>query len=422
MKKNIGVILVLLTVLISCAENKNISKKSSFKYSPQVENLIGFFDKYAYDSIQKTYYSEIDNEGNVVSKKIYNVALSRMIYGLAYTSKFYPENIEKAKNAVEFQLNNLIATDSVGMYFVSNSDSGIKSESNQIDIWQQAYGLCGLTEYYRNSPNDELLKKIQQLNDAFVKRFKDTINGGFYGNYSFEKGQVSGSKSIQSLMYPVTSYMANLWDADTSNKNKYENILKENLEILYKIGWNKETGWVNVKFNDSWEVCTTENNKGPCFTVTPGHNFQLASLFLRTKDWPFLSEGSKIKYQVLGNEILSKTLANPNLNNIGNGFYSEFNSITNTVLDKRKTWWQHAEAIIALSFASEKYSKELNELEKFYFKNFQDTINGGEYFYVTENDEPITKELKGSIGKSIYHTIEMIRFSNTSRSKSNEKK
>ena len=223
-------------------------------------------------------------------------------------------------------------------------------------------------------------------------------------------------------MYPVTSYMANLWDADTSNKNKYENILKENLEILYKIGWNKERGWVNVKFNDTWEVCITENNNEPCFTVTPGHNFQLASLFLRTKDWTFLSEESKTKYQVLGNEILSKTLANPNLNNIGNGFYSEFNPITNAVLDKRKTWWQHAEAILALSFADEKYSKELNELEKFYFKNFQDITNGGEYFYVTENNEPIVTELKGSIGKSIYHTIEMIRFRNINKSKSNENK
>lgn len=406
--KNYLLILFIFGFFSSCNAQRNRDKQLSFKYSKQVESLIGFFDENAYDSIQKAYYSEIDNEGKVTSKKIYNVALSRMIYGLSYTSEFYPENIKTAKNAIDFQLNNLIANDSIGMYFISNVENGIKSNSNEIDIWQQAYGLCGLTEYYGNKPNAQLLKKIHQLNDAFVKRFKDAINGGFYGNYSFVKGQISGSKSLQSLMYPVTSYMANLWEVDTINRNKYEEILKENLQILYQKGWNEKTGWVNVKFSDTWKVCSSLDDGNPCFTVTPGHNFQLASLFLRTRDWGFLPEKDKVNYQLLGQEILKNTISN--LKTIENGFYSEYNPITNKVIDQRKTWWQHAEAIIALSLADGNYKKELIKLEEFYFENFQDNVYGGEYFYLTNKNIPIKTELKGSIGKSIYHTIEMIKY------------
>lgn len=398
----------MFVFLSSCNAQEKRDKQLSIKYSKQIENLISFFDENAYDSIQKAYYSEIDNEGKVTSKRIFNVALSRMVYGLSYTSKYYPENIKKAKNAIDFQLNNLIANDSIGMYFISNVENDIKSNSNEIDIWQQAYGLCGLIEFYGNKPNDQLLKKIHQLNAAFVKRFKDTINGGFYGNYSFVKGQISGSKSLQSLMYPVTSYMANLWEIDTINRNKYEEILKENLQLLYQKAWNKKTGWVNVKFTDTWNVCDNSDENNPCFTVTPGHNFQLASLFLRTRDWGFLPEKDKVNYQLFGQGILKKTLSN--LKTIENGFYSEYNPITNKVIDQRKAWWQHAEAIIALSLAKGNYKKELIKLEEFYFENFQDFEYGGEYFYLTNKNTPIKTELKGSIGKSIYHTIEMIRY------------
>lgn len=424
MKNNIVVILVLLTVFTSCNKKKNNSEEINFKYSKQVENLIGFFDRYAYDSIQKTYYSEIDNDGNVVSKNIYNVALSRLIYGLSYTSKWNSENLKLAKNAANFQLKNLVKSGALASSFISNIENGTPSQSYQIDIWQQAYGLCGLSELYRIEKNEELLLQIHQLHNAFVQRFKDTVNGGFFGNYKFSEGQISGSKSLQSLMYPITAYMENLWLADTKNSSKYESYLKENLAIAYKNAWNSDLGWANIKFDDQWNPCQHLSAKKPCYRVTPGHNFQLASLFLRTKDWKFLTADERKKYQKLGLEILNTTLKKqiyPNTD-LSQGFYSEVNPVSNKVTDKRKMWWQHCEAHIALSFTDGKFEKEIKALEAFYFNSFPDKINGGEYFYVTENDEPITTELKGSIGKSIYHTIEMIRFRNKKTSESNENK
>ncbi len=409
-------VFILIVLALSCQGNKmNMGKNAEAfpeVYSETMSNLIGFFDAYAYDPEIGAYYSELDNTGMVISDKIYNVAISRLIYGLSYSSIYFPQNLEKAQKASTFQLENLIGTDSIGPYFRSFTEDGISDASTRLDIWQQAYGLCGLTELYRIAPDQELLTRIHSLHDAFVLRFRDVKNGGFFGNYSVENGQISGSKSLQSLMYPITAYMANLWSVDTENRKKYESMMLENIRIAGNKAWNKEAGWVNVRFDDRWNVCVSEDVETPCFMVAPGHNFQLASVLLRTKYWDFISKEERADFENMGLEIIAKTLHQPIFfgSDSCEGFVSEMNPWTNKVSDDRKTWWQHCEAIIALSLCDGEYDKEIRQLEDFYFGSFPDFENGGEFFYVDKDNQPITSELKGSMGKSAYHTIEMIRF------------
>jgi mannose/cellobiose epimerase-like protein (N-acyl-D-glucosamine 2-epimerase family) len=408
--------IIPLVLAFSCQGNKmNMGKNAEALpevYLETMSNLTGFFDTYAYDPETGAYYSELDNSGAVLSGKIYNVAISRLVYGLSFSALYFPQNLEKAKSAVAFQLENLIGTDGTGPYFRSFTEDGISDTSTRLDIWQQAYGLCGLTELYRIAPDQELLTRIHSLHDAFVLRFRDVENGGFYGNYSLEEGQISGSKTLQSLMYPITAYMANLWLADSVNRKKYEPLILENIRIAGDKAWDQEKGWVNVRFDDSWEVCKSEDEETPCFMVAPGHNFQLASVLLRAGNWDFIPEQEREKFKNMGLEILAATLNQPIFygSDLSEGFISEINPLTNAVTDDRKTWWQHCEALIALSLCDGKYNEELTKLEAFYFGSFPDFENGGEFFYLSKDNEPITSELKGSMGKSAYHTIEMIRF------------
>lgn len=381
-----------------------------------LENLLDFYIQNAYQSELGAFLSDINNEGNVVSGKIYNVALSRLIYGLSFSSSISDSNMSYAEKASQFQLSHLTAKDSLGGYFVSYYDTELNKRDNsiQLDIWQQAYGLCGLSELYRQESSEKLLANIHEYHNGFTNRFHDEKHGGFYGNYNMLHGKVSGSKSLQSLMYPITAYMENLWIADTANRHKYEPYLKENLEIIFNHAWNKELGWVNIKFDDAWTPCTHPSAEKPCFTVSPGHNYQLASLFLRTKNWHFLNTEEKAKYKTLGFEIIETTLSK-RINkekDLSQGFYSEVNPLNNTIIDDRKTWWQHCEALIALSLSDGAYNTELAILEKFYFEAFTDNKHGGEFFYIDANNVPQTDEMKGNIGKSTYHTTEMIRYLN----------
>jgi len=407
--------LLLLAILVgSCLGTSIIDKSKSSLDELRIKNLIEFFNTNSYQSDIKTFYSEIDNSGQIVSKKIYNVALSRLIYGLSYASKFDNSYLNKAKNSVAFQLDKLTANDSIGNYFISYYDIETNEfpKTTEVDIWQQAYGLCGLSELYRNDPSDKLLSVIHKFHDDFVSRFHDEINGGLYGNYNLKNGQVAGSKSLQALVYPITAYMENLWLADIPNRSKYEPYLIENLEIAYKNGWDDDLGWVNLKFDDEWTPCINKSKESLCSSVSPGHNFQFASLLLRTDKWTFLTPDTQNNYHDLGIKILKRTLKKPiyAAADLSQGFYSEINPVTDEVTDYKKTWWQHCEALIALSLAEGQFKNELTELSLFYFENFSDVKNGGEYFSLDKNNEPQVEELKGSIGKSAYHTIEMIRY------------
>ncbi|NME68022.1 AGE family epimerase/isomerase [Flammeovirga aprica] len=403
---------ILLTSLLffRCSKPDNKVSDKDF-YRNETKQLIDFFEKNAWSNELETYYSEIDNEGKVISDKVYTVASSRLIYGLSFASRYNPSYLNKAKAVATFQKKHLIGNSKAGYYshsFVENQKAG---GQNKLDVWQQAYGLCGLSELYRQTHDLETLPILHQLHKGFITRFRDKEAGGLWGEYNIESGPVSGSKSLQSLMYPLTAYMINLWEADQENRAFYENQIKENLDLLYRYGWNSKTEWVNVQLNDDWTPKVKEDGSMN-FSVTVGHNFQLSALLLRASKFPFLSVEQKENYERLGQEIIDITLQKNIFHHgkIQNGFYSEFNPNTSKVLDDRKTWWQHAEAIIALSLYEGKYDDERHLFEQYFFNTFADRKYGGEYFYASKDDQPITSELKGSIGKSTYHTIEMIRF------------
>lgn len=388
--------------------NAQVYKQSlALDLKQDLQRSIDFF-KPAYDSIAGVYYSELSYDGKIISEKIHTVALSRMIYGLSYSSQFNIKNIAIAKKCVQYQLNHMLDKVGVDLYFVPEVENTKAPIVSSLDVWQQAYGLCGLTEYYRVSKDSIVRNKIQQLHSAFCTRFRDSINGGFYGNYVIGEGPVKGSKSIQSLMYPLTAYIINLWEADEQNRSSYETILKENIEIAYNRVWNDSLEWVNVKFDDKWNAQYT--NQENAF-VTVGHNFQFAALLLRASKWSFIVPLDQKKYRTLGEKVVDVTLKKSIWHNgiIAEGFYAGFNPLSNKLKDNNRTWWQHSEAVIALSLCNSKYKSELEALINFYFKNFIDTTYGGEIFNITDKGEPVI-EPKGQKGKSIYHHTEMLRF------------
>ena len=118
MKKLPYYLLVVVSLLFSCKESKKTITKTT-THQNQIEDLLQFFNENAYQETQGTYYSDIDNEGNVVSDKVFNVALSRLIYGLSYSKHIDISNLEKAQKAAAFQMGNLVIEDSSMIYFAS---------------------------------------------------------------------------------------------------------------------------------------------------------------------------------------------------------------------------------------------------------------------------------------------------------------
>lgn len=411
--KKLSLILTGTLCVLSLSSFADISTaiEKDSQYAPILNQLFSFFDRNAYDTKNGVYWSEVDNDGNPVSNKVYNVALSRMIYGLAYSHQLAPENLPRAKKLAQFQLNHLVVShnkDTALPYFKSFVEVGLKDTTvntpDAVDIWQQSYGLNGLSELYRQTKEPTLLSKIHRLHDAFVSRFHDPNNGGFWADVPLNGKAKPSRKSLQSLMYPLTAYMLNLWQADKIHGHKYQEHIVENIELLYQYGWNTETAWVNVNFDKDWQLSGSNNR------VLAGHNFQLAALLQRAAELPFVDVSQSQRWRKRAQVIVDKTMTKPIFSDKTKAsFYSAYNLEDNSVIDSRKAWWQHAEAVIALSL-DKRYPDELNNIKTFFLQHFIDRSKGGEFFYLDQDNHPQTEELKGSIGKSAYHTTEMFRY------------
>jgi len=383
----------------------DIKKEPNADYVSQMRESISFFDK-AYDRVKGVYISDVDWQGDILSSDIHTVALSRMLYGLSYAAALEPDYHQRANELLSYQQQNMIGQDGLGSYFIPTVGDSVQEDVEYLDIWQQAYGLCGMTELYRFSKDPALLAIIRKHNDLLITRFRDEISGGFFADYKVGEGGISGTKTLQSIMYPITAYMANLWLADKENRKVYEQIIQEHLSIAYREAWNDSLGWVNIRFTDNWEAITEKNA-----VVSPGHNFQLAALLLRSAKWPFIAEEERANYKALAMQIIMTTLRKPVWSEVGiaDGFYENINPNDDTILSDNKSWWQHCEALIALSLAGDEFNEEFDLLYHFYFNTFIDKENGGEWAKVDRNNQPVI-EPKGQRGKSVYHHIELIRF------------
>ena len=118
--KKILTIFIISYFCVACSGNINeITIEENRHYIQKIKDSIDFIKNNAYSKTEGVFYSELDNEGNIISDKVYLVSLSRTIYALAYSSTFFPENLALAKKSAKFLQKNLIYNDNSQTYFLT---------------------------------------------------------------------------------------------------------------------------------------------------------------------------------------------------------------------------------------------------------------------------------------------------------------
>ncbi|MBU3005575.1 hypothetical protein [Paraglaciecola arctica] len=249
-------------ILLCCSKAfaEPVNKQFDKSYASLIDANLAFFIKHGWDKDLGVFYSELDNQGKRVSEKIHTVALGRLIYALAYASQYNQEYLSVAKRAASFQLDNLIANETgVGHYFLPTYESGKVAHVKSLDIWQQTYGMTGLVELYRQTQDEKLLAKIHELHKSYVKRFQDPLEQGFVMNYDLEHSVRFKEKSFQSVIYPLSGYLINLWEADREHRDLYEQVLQDHASLAAKYLWSEQLGWPNISFSKNWKPCVVQD-------------------------------------------------------------------------------------------------------------------------------------------------------------------
>lgn len=381
---------------------------------------VDFFNRNAWDHQYNSYASEINVDGSKKSDTRYLIALSRMIYGLSYSSAFEPENLIYAKKSAEFILQHMVRRDQAGPYFLSAVDAhGNDSVSQTIlEISEQAYGLNGLVALYQVTKDPELLQFIREAYTAFYTRFHDDTFKGFYDKYDLNQQKPIYTKSYNSTVYVATSFLLDLSEADIANRESYLLVITELADLVSTYFPDKETGWIVENFTSDWQPDWRDWQKQGEFTIgIVGHNFQAAWLLMRIAE--LIPDQTKSnQYKNIARSILTSMLSKPVIDRKNGGFFDAYKRETNeTMWNTNKAWWQQAEGILALTFAVKNGLLadrdaviQRDKAVDFYFKHFVDHAFGGEFDVVDQSGMPVAEAMKGHRGKSTYHSVELAKY------------
>jgi len=202
-------------------------------------------------------------------------------------------------------------------------------------------------------------------------------------------------------MYPVTSFMGRLSIADKNNTKKYERWIREAYELGAKYLYDKETKSVRVTFDRKFNYSGDSE-------VLPGHFFQLSWFFTSSRKYiDILGENN---YYDLGAKIYKDSMKKAwMIDAFNNGIPESVNPATDQVVSAKRVWWEHSEWINAMCHLDDVKKHDVEKVLNLFEKMFVDYKKGCEYFAISEKGIPDNK-LKGDLGKSSYHTIEMCKF------------
>lgn len=422
-----------ITMLLLCVlgsayaqEQKLLLEHSKSSYWLELaEHSANFINDHAFNATQGFYYSELDHQGQVVSDKVYLLALSRMIYAQSYLASQGLADIKRAAASVDFILNNMLAKDKHGSYLIPLYKPDSKNaRPTKLAINEQAYGLCGLVEYYRVTGDKKVLAHIHQLHSSFIRRFRDPKYGGYFDAYDLIKSEAVTIKSYASTVYVATAYLINLMEADTSRQAEYQATLRDLVSLAAEHLPDRNTGWIKENFARNWKADWRDwQRQGEHSVGIVGRNLQYAWLLLRAAQWKFISPKVATQYRQMAYQSIDNMLSKPSWDSENGGFLDAFVRENDSPMwNTNKAWWQQAEALMALAAAlhfgeadlgdkrRERYADALSKTAIFFHRHFVDRENGGEFFNVTRNGTAIENELKGQKGKSAYHTVELAKF------------
>lgn len=381
-----------------------------------------FFIRYGWDPASGSFASEISSDGKVLNDKRHLISTSRMVYGLAHSVGLDSSYLTYAKKQAKFLLELMTAQDQNGLYFKSAVDSkgNLIAPENKLVINYQAYGLNGLVALYKATKDPALLKKIEMIYGSFYKRFHDPVHLGFFDEFDNQSGKPIETKSYNSTVYVATSFLADLAELPTAKKAHYVKTVEELADKVVQNFLDPKTGWIIENFTSDWKPdWRSWQVQGDSTIGITGHNYQAAWFLLRATEFEEISEGKKAQYLESAKSILTAMLRSESLDSENGGVFDAFKREADEPMwHTNKAWWQQAEMILALTKAesvnlftdadtSIQARQARDKAVQFYFDNFVDYQNGGEFPVVQKNGTPVFTENKGQAGTGSYHQVEL---------------
>jgi cellobiose epimerase len=367
-------------------------------------NILPFWIRHAVDVENGGFYGHITNDLKVHKTADKGCILNSRIlwtYSCAYRIYGYDRYLKMAQRAYEFMLKYFWDKEFSGLYWmVDYRGDAVKTHKQ---IYNLAFGIYGLSEYYRATGDKEsleyavkLFKMIEEHSyDKKSKGYIEALNRewGLADDMRLSEKDMNTEKSMNTHLHILEAYtsLLRVWDNELL-KNRLKELILVTIEHII----HKDTKHFKLFFDKDWNAISER--------VSFGHDIEGSWLLFEAAT--VLGNTSIInKVRSLSIEMAEKVY-NEGIDLLNGGLYNEAENWILT--DSDKHWWPQAEALVgfmnAYELSGEEYFfKAACNIWDFIKSHIVDKENGEWFWRVSRLNKVYFEEPKVDPWKCPYH-------------------
>lgn len=327
------------------------------------------------------------------------IATARILWSFSAAYNLFGDKmyLEHARHAYHFLCEHIMDTENRGMNWMVNYDGTVVDGRKH--VYAQAFGIYGLTEYYRATGDEKVFNQAMELFELIETKGFDTVLNCYGEEYDVgwrkKENEMLSENGVQASI--TTNTLLHILEAYTQLAEVALpfgiEVVKERLQFVVDIFvdriWNKKIDHMRVFFDQGWNELLDLRSYG--------HDIEASWLFDRALS--VLGKSSDKNYVDFVERIASQILAVA-VDGDGSLLYEMEKGKVNT----DRIWWCQAEALVGFCnmYVRTQDSVWLNATKRIweYIKlNFIDQRDGGEWFYSLDSKgnllgSPITEPWK----------------------------
>ena len=307
----------------------------------ELHNILQYWQRFSVDYNHGGFVGRIDQDNQVHPTDPKGSVLNARIlwsFSAAWQHTKNPDHLALASRAFEYIRTFLTDPESGGLYWSVDYQGTMLDGRKQ--IYAQAFGIYGMSEYYRVTKDERALELALHWCRLIEKFSRDTLRGGYIdafardwsylGDKRLSAKDENASKTMNTHLHIVEAY-ANLYEVWPSQNLKTAII--HLLELFDEKIINRSNHHLGLFFTDDWEMDTG--------IISYGHDIEAGWLLQSCAE--SIHETASIQTARRNAERIT-VAAMEGLDEDG-GLWYEFNTKTGEKIFE-KHWWPQAEALI----------------------------------------------------------------------------
>lgn len=372
--------------------------------SSELDNILQWWMLHMPDKENGGFYGSVDNINQPVKDAEKGIVLNARIlwtFSAAYRFASDPLCLDMTRHAFEYITNYFIDKQHGGLYWSVTAEGKPKQERKQ--IYGLAFGIYGLSEYYRASADEYALQLAKELYYLIEQYSLDKKEGGYIEAFAanwqplddlrLSEKDDNEKKTMNTHLHIIEAY-TNLYRAWPDEQLKEKIIAL--LELFDKFIINKETGHLNLFMDEHWRTRSS--------LISFGHDIEAAWLLYESAE---VIEHTRYINRYRQLSVRLADAAAKGLDHKNGGLWYEYEPRQHKwVLEKHS--WPQAEAMAGFLHAYQltnrnQYLQYSLQAFEFVNRHIKDHKNGEWFWGIDEHGDPVQKE-KAGFWKCPYHS------------------